>query len=242
MFFRSRCFYWKKVCVLPQGIQKNNSVCLSERTSLCSSKKASLTVEAALILPFFLMILIAFFSFFGRYTMAAELKTEAAAEAKKIGAAIGSSQRMNPPEITIYRSGKPDQFWINPFMTEERITQRAVCRGWIGFTELDTAETYVYVTPDGNVYHLYRDCTHLELSVRRVSLLTAKSLKNDYGQKYRACEVCGKNCGGFVYITSEGNRYHSRRNCSGLKRTIRQVPIREAEGRSCCIRCMSRGE
>lgn len=239
MFFRIRQVFRVFVCVLPQSHDRRRTACRSERMSLCVSKRGSLTVEASLILPFFLMILLAFFSLFGQYAAAAELKAEAAAEAKKVGIVLGSVQKENTGDVTIHKSAKTEQLWMNPFQRNRNVTQSAVCRAWIGFTELGTEDTYVYVTPNGSVYHLSGDCTHLDLSIERVSFARACASKNQYGERYRACEFCGRNPGALVYITSEGNCYHSERSCSGLKRTVRQIPLREAGGRSCCIRCMS---
>lgn len=239
MFFRIRQIFRVFVCVLPQSHDHIRTICRSERTSLCVLKRGSLTVEASLILPFFLMILLGFFSLFGQYFTAAELKAEAAAEAKKAGIILGSAQKTDAGDVTIHRSAKIKKLWIDPFQTKSNVTQRAVCRAWIGFTELETDETYVYVTPNGSVYHLSRDCTHLDLSIERVSFAGACASRNQYGERYGACELCGRNPGAFVYITSEGNRYHTERSCSGLKRTVRQIPLSEVGGRSCCIRCMS---
>lgn len=228
-------------CAPPSYNYLNNSLRRSERMSLCVLK-GSLTVEAALILPFFLTILLAFFSFFSQYASAAELKIQAAAEAKKVGVTLGNLQRTDSGDVTIYKSKKLEQVWVNPFDREEYLVQKATCRGWIGFTELETKETYVYITPNGSVYHLYADCSHLDLSIERVSLARALSEKNEYGERYRECEICDDGFGALVYITSEGNRYHSKRSCSGLKRTIRQVPMSEVQGRAGCIRCAAREE
>lgn len=230
------------MCAPPRYNYQNKPIYQYERAFLCTRKKGSLTVEAALIIPFFLMILLAFFSFFSQYADAADLKVKAAAEAKKVGIALGCMGQSDSAEITIYKTKKAEQLWVNPFWKQKQLTQRAVCRGWVGFTELEMTETYVYITPEGSAYHLYRDCTHLDLSIRGVTLVLAKKSKNNYGQKYRECELCDDDFGGFVYITSEGDCYHSQRNCSGLKRTIRQVPLSEAAGRGLCIRCMSREE
>ena len=65
MFFREGLSFRVIKCVLPQSsnylvITKTRS----ERMSLYTLKKGCLTVEAALVLPFFMMILLAFFSFF----------------------------------------------------------------------------------------------------------------------------------------------------------------------------------
>lgn len=230
------------MCAPPSSNYLTKSTCPNERTSLCALKRGSLTVEASLILPFFLLILLAFFSFFRQYASGAELKIQAAAEAKKVGIVLGSAQAADSGDVTIYKSAKTEDAWSFPFITEGMVTEKAVCRAWVGFTGLETDETYVYITPEGRVYHLYRDCTHLNLSIQSVSLAKALSSKNEYGEKYRKCELCGGQTGALVYITSEGNCYHFRRSCSGLKRTVRQVPLSTVEGRSCCIRCMSREE
>lgn len=228
------------MCAPPSYNYLSKSTCRNERMSLCTLKKGSLTVESALIFPFFLIILLAFFSYFSQYASAAELKVQAAAEAKKVGIVSGGVQGRDFADVTIYKSAKLKDIWSNPFDTKKSVTQSAVCRAWIGFTELETVETYVYITPDGSVYHLYSDCTHLDLSIQRVSMVVARLSQNEYGEKYRECELCDEAFGAMVYITSEGDCYHSERSCSGLKRTIRQVPLSEAEERSCCIRCVSR--
>ena len=213
---------------------------LNERISLWVLKKGSLTVEAALIIPFFLTILLAFFSFFSQYAIAADLKVQAAAEAKKLGIVLGCSENENSGEVGIYKFKKSENVLNRSFFIEEKIVQKAVCRAWIGFTELDEQETYVYTTPYGTVYHLNDDCTHLNLSIKKVLLVTAYEEKNIYGERYQRCERCKEPFGTLVYITQEGNRYHSQRDCSGLKRTVQQVPLSKVQGMNCCVRCMTK--
>lgn len=235
MFFRKGLIFRVLKSVLPQS--SNYLVTTksqSERMSLCTCKKGSLTVEAALILPFFMMILLAFFSFFLQYASAAELKIQAAAEAKKVGIAVGSMAHEESADVTIYKSSVLEDVWIMPFQKKNVITQAAVCRAWIGFTKLETTEIYVYATPEGSVYHLQSDCTHLDLSIQCTTLVKAQ-------KHYRECAHCDKEFGVLVYVTEEGECYHSERSCSGLKRTVRRVALSSVEGRGCCIRCMERG-
>lgn len=242
MFFRKSYRFREKECVLPQSNNRLNGLtCTSVRTSLCTLKKGSITVEAALVIPFFLTILLAFYQFFLLYSSAAELKVQAAADAKKLGIAANAMQPDDSGEIVIYKTKQLKDGWSFPFFMQKTVTQRAVCRGWIGFTGLETEEMGVYMTQEGSVYHLYSDCTHLKLSIQSISLEKAKVSKNQYGTVYRQCLICDKGTGMLAYITSEGDCYHSDRNCSGLKRTVRQVPISEANGVGCCLRCAARG-
>lgn len=217
-------------------------ICQNGSFSLCALRKGSLTIEAALILPFLLTIFLMFFSFVFQYALAAELSVQAAAEAKKIGTFLNRTYEERDGQITIYKNGKTSKLLEAPFFIPEYVTEKAVCREWIGFTKLETEETYVYITPEGSVFHLTRECTHLKLSIERVTFVKACASENVYGERYRECTLCDEEFGFLVYITKEGNCYHSERNCSGLKRTVRQIPISEVDGRSCCIRCISKEE
>lgn len=124
--------------------------------------------------------------------------------------------------------------------------QRAVVRGWVGRTgsgstgeetanDEDEHQT-VYVTDYGTVYHTDPDCTHIHLSIRQVSSSQAASERNVYGEKYHACEKCGGG-DGLVYITSDGNRYHSSLECSGLKRSVQEIHLDEAGNLRPCSKC-----
>lgn len=252
MFFRRRQTLLNSDSVLPQSIHKfKKNQCRNGRMSLCISLKAGLTVEASLTVPFFLLVLLAFFGFFGRYSKMMELRTAAAAEAKMIAVVQGASGIENAGKIIVQKSAKTENFWEMPFEIAKTVKAKAVCRAWIGFRGLEQKESFVYITPEGAVYHLYSDCTHLQLSVRKVSFAYAKKAKNMYGERYRSCERCGEkksltkapeaeNPSVAVYITEEGECYHPDRTCSGLKRTVLTVPMSGAAGRSCCDRCLKR--
>lgn len=113
---------------------------------------------------------------------------------------------------------------------------------WTGYeipgTEGDVAEQYVYIAETGQVYHTNAGCTYLVLSVRQVSYQEALGSRNNQGEKYDACEKCSKwGCRGSVYITNEGDCYHFERECPGLKRTVRHVPLSEVLGYRLCSRC-----
>lgn len=101
----------------------------------------------------------------------------------------------------------------------------------------EECEELVYITEHGTSYHKSLDCSHLKLTVKTVSKKDVTSKRNKDGSKFYPCEYCGKQSGQVVYITNYGNRYHSKRNCGGIKRTIKTVPISEAAGKSPCKEC-----
>lgn len=129
-------------------------------------------------------------------------------------------------------------FWMRDFAIE----QHADCRRWTGWSPgggANSEDEWVYITETGSVYHYTSTCSHLELSIRSVQRAQIADLRSENGEKYYKCKQCGEpeNAWGTVYITNQGNRYHSDLNCSGIKRTIYMVRLSEVEGRSCCSRC-----
>lgn len=111
---------------------------------------------------------------------------------------------------------------------------------WSGYEKeglTDKGEETVYITETGTVYHKNLKCPYLDLSVRMVSGSTVTGLRNESGGKYYPCERCGKKNSAGVFITGYGDRYHSERNCSGLKRTVQAVPLSEAAGKGACSKC-----
>ena len=105
--------------------------------------------------------------------------------------------------------------------------------GYLGEEEDGEKEEYVFVAENGVVYHKSRSCTYLLPQV-------IPSTKEG-ADKYRACEYCGADAGGLVYITLEGECYHSRRNCSRLKRTVERKKLSEVSLPP-CSKCSGKGK
>lgn len=124
------------------------------------------------------------------------------------------------------------------------IRQRVYRRAWLGTGQTASAEDpeseagIVYVTENGTVYHVSEACTHLRLSTRIVSRAEVSSYRSNDGSKYYPCERCAKYAGETVavYITEEGNRYHTDLSCGGLKRTVTAVS-KENTSLPACSRC-----
>ena len=117
----------------------------------------------------------------------------------------------------------------------EHIKQKAYLGrdGYLGEDEDSEAEEYVYVAQNGIVYHKSRSCTYLMPQI-------IPSTKEG-ASGYRECEYCGKNSGNLVYITLEGECYHSVRNCSRLKRTVERKKLSEVSLPP-CSKCSGKGK
>jgi len=136
-----------------------------------------------------------------------------------------------------------------PGFSSFRMVNRYYGRAWTGYDVSggsgDDAKTdidYVYITETGTVYHESLECSHLKLSVRQVSLVEALTSQNNAGSRYTLCQLCrNMDQKNYVYVTSEGARYHYDSGCSGLKRTIYTIIRTEAEDYRPCSRCAGKG-
>lgn len=131
-----------------------------------------------------------------------------------------------------------------PFFSIAPVTYKETIRikAWTGYEAGGFGEEddeIVYVTDTGMVYHKDAHCTHLDLSIRAENLENVGNLRNESGGKYHVCEKCVRKnpSGGNVYITDQGDRYHTSLTCSGLKRTVYTVRISEVPGKRACSKC-----
>lgn len=98
----------------------------------------------------------------------------------------------------------------------------------------------VYVTKYGSVYHVHRNCSYLNPSVHMVWGDTVFQKRNKKGGKYKPCKACmkaGEVSNKALYITDEGDYYHSSLGCMGLNRTIYETSLSEAAGLGACSKC-----
>jgi hypothetical protein len=133
-------------------------------------------------------------------------------------------------------------------LKEMDMIQRVRVRGWNGqqlpplytiVEEDEDEESLVYITESGSVYHLKRTCSHINISIETIKGKPTWQ-RNENGGKYYPCEACCKGNEaelGTCYITPYGNRYHKLRDCSKIKRTVKEVPISKVIDRAPCKRC-----
>lgn len=115
--------------------------------------------------------------------------------------------------------------------------QTVKARKWTGAIGADVGEEWVYITPTGTVYHRTKSCSYLDLSIHLVALSEIDSLRNKAGSRYQQCARCKNNSSGLVYITDYGTVYHGEAGCSGLKRTVYKVKLKDTGERGACIKC-----
>lgn len=132
--------------------------------------------------------------------------------------------------------------WFNVLgLGSFRMCSRFYGRAWTGYALSGEAQEsdYVFVTEHGSVYHETLSCTYLQRMIEVVNLQNINEIRNDFGEKYDICELCGETgAGNHVYVTHEGNRYHWTIECSALKRMIRTIPRLEAQSQyRPCSRC-----
>lgn len=96
----------------------------------------------------------------------------------------------------------------------------------------EETDVYVYITPNEEVYHNSRACTHLSLSVNEY----------DYACKsgYKPCSFCAKNpkeVSDKIYVGRTTDLYHCDRQCLGLTRRVLRVKKQSVMGLPPCGRC-----
>ena len=141
-----------------------------------------------------------------------------------------------------------------PFFFESisGVTMRVAAkrRAWVGLDGKltgksmtdDSEQKMVYVTPDGERYHRYRDCQYLANICKAISTKELQHLRNPDGKIYHICTRCtsGQTIQDTVYITTWGTRYHNDRACAAMSTYFRKVPLSEVIHYGECSVCARR--
>lgn len=110
---------------------------------------------------------------------------------------------------------------------------------WIGDTTQGEEENWVYITPNGTVFHATPDCRTLDLSVQEALWSEIEKIRGKNGQKYYPCSGCIEKDRvlAIVYYTDYGTLYHQELSCSALKRTIIKIAREDVQERRECSYC-----
>ena len=129
---------------------------------------------------------------------------------------------------------------------------RAHIGKWTGVTRIpdedsESGETAddadrVYITKNGAVYHLYRDCTYLAIKLSSIDYSDVGNRRNASGGKYYPCSTCckGQPVTQVVYISRYGDCYHADSRCKTIYHNILEVSKNKVEGRRLCSKCRDR--
>ena len=222
---------------------------------------ASLTVEAAFIVPFLFLSLLSFSSLFyvqrvqnviqleleqaaGIYA-ASGIKTYSAGTLWKEKAFMRWDEKEPYPVCYVCYSRKVP--FLQGFFTGKKVYQQIVISDYSGKSmvpdEERTGTETVYLAENASVYHRDRYCTYLKLRIQTVFPEEIARRRNLSGEKYYPCRFClhgvepeGEN-GKCIYITAHGNRYHNSKSCSQLYRNVREVRLEETGGLPPCSKC-----
>ncbi|MCI8956583.1 MAG: hypothetical protein HFG29_06285 [Eubacterium sp.] len=120
-----------------------------------------------------------------------------------------------------------------------KITERCRVKDWTGH-DITKQQKLVYITKNGKVYHVTKECSHLSLSIRKINYSQLDEERNCYGGKYKRCAICIGNkqtLATDIFVTEDGDKYHCSLMCSGLLRNIIIIDKSEVGNRKPCSRC-----
>ena len=103
-------------------------------------------------------------------------------------------------------------------------------KAFLGYEPVDedSDDVYVYITPNEEVYHLSRNCSHLKRDIHEKSGSAGGA----------PCSFCARGKrNGKVYVTDSGEVFHNDSNCLGLKRTVIRVKKKTVSNLGPCTRC-----
>ncbi len=131
------------------------------------------------------------------------------------------------PQITIFPFG---------YM---RMGNRFLGKTWTGFDLSGEIPKYVYVTLYGEVWHAIPGCSHIKIDVYASSVNSIRNLRNKNGERYELCELCGEETQkDVVFYTTQGERYHNKKDCSALVRYVRAIVWKSNIPYRPCSKCV----
>lgn len=209
-------------------------------------RRASMTVECALALPFALMIVLVLASYMNAVSLQVTKSLALGNKVKKAAALAGLAE------------GECEGDWIDivlPCRYEYpcsflglggvTVATRARVFPWVGKTPgsettVNDGNRTVYVTENRSVYHTYADCTHLDLTVYETTLDKVGGLRNADGKRYKPCKGFPADHKGPIYISKVGNYFYPTLESAGLTRHVSMASEDECCGLGLCSRCAAR--
>lgn len=198
-------------------------------------RKGSLTVEAALICPIFIIVMLALIYIITWFQTAAKVQTNLVSRARELAIVSVSWDRNEDIELTEHYKMKH---------LPVSVCQKIVTRPYVGVDMVNGTldDIIVYITSKGSVYHTNRCCTYIKVNSICIRGLELEFRRNRSGGIYHPCEVCIKHEAGLneqIYITEYGDRYHNSVTCNSIARDVIAIHMSEARGMRQCQKCLA---
>ena len=119
------------------------------------------------------------------------------------------------------------------------VKQRSRIKDWTG-TDISKSQDIVYITKTVTVYHRSKECSHLVIHINSDTYGNLSNLRNKNGGKYTRCENCASrnlHSSSTIFITTDGNRYHTDLQCPGLSRYLIEIDLSQIGERKPCSEC-----
>lgn len=130
----------------------------------------------------------------------------------------------------------PIPFFQNLGFQKESTSKKRIFTGYVPHNGEDEGkDRMVYLAENGKVYHISPTCSHICLRISDGDAIRELIKKG----RLRACEKCmnEEEIPKVLYVTVQGECYHSSLSCSGLKRTVRMVRLSEIPDMRICKDC-----
>ena len=212
----------------------------------CVFQKGSLTVEAAMILPVFLLAMLAVFGYIPVYARQVNItqKLLETAEKAAVYRAVGQADAESGSDGNLYRVYAYAPKITFPGAGKLWVRAQVQVRPWTGYDgdlglsgEMADSQI-VYISDNREVYHTSTDCSYLDIHLTAMSTAKAREAQNRSGEHYTACDKCCRGfSGGVVYVSENGSHYHSSTNCGGLVRSPEAVLKSSVANLPLCSRC-----
>lgn len=209
-------------------------------------RRASLTVECALALPFTLIVVLILASYMNAVSLQVTRSLALGNVAKKTAALAGLAAAEGEGTwidiVLPCRYEYPASFLGLGGVT---VAARARVFPWVGKTPdteapENTGSRTVYVTDNRSVYHTYADCSHLDLTVYETTLDKVGGLRNADGKRYKPCAGFPADYRGPIYISRSGDCFYPTLDSAGLTRHVSMTSEDECCGLGLCSRCAAR--
>ena len=215
----------------------------------CVFQKGSLTAEAAMVLPVFLLALLTMAGYMLAYGKQLTMTEELLETAERMAIYRGMSEEDTGQSVPLIKTYRFIPAVRLPSAGALQLTATAQVRPWVGYSgqfarddgRMEDTEL-VYVSDNESVYHTNPDCSYLDIHLRAMDTKDAGHTKNENGARYTACGTCCRaNKTGTVYVSGKGSHYHASLGCSRLSRSPKAVTKSSVSHLHLCTRCQKKG-